>query len=418
MPEEKNNINRRNFLKTVAAAGAGSAFLPGKLLAEQKDPNVADAKIVDPNALKKPKKPPIPMRKFGKFKYKVPIYSLGLMFNVLDKMIVLRKSIQLGVTFWDTANNYAGGNSEIAVGKFFTQNPKLRKKIILTTKSSGARSTDNVEQKLQLSLKRMNTDYIDIYYGVHAIRRPGQLTDDLRKWAEDAKKRKLIKFFGFTTHANTDCLLAAAKTDWIDVIMTNYNFRLMQKPEMQDAIQACYEKGIALIAMKTLAHKVENDKDKELIEYFTKKGYTEAQAKIKAVLQDKRFCTACVGIGSGNIEHLILDVDAVKDKNKLSKKDLAFLADYAQKTCDGYCPGCSQICSKAVPDMPYIAEIMRYLMYYNSYGQQKEARELFAKIPGTVRNKLLSIDYSLAEARCPQHLPIGKLVAEAVSKLA
>ncbi len=61
---------------------------------------------------------------------------------------------------------------------------------------------------------------------------------------------------------------------------------------------------------------------------------------------------------------------------------------------------------------------MRYLMYYNSYGEQKEARELFAKIPQKVRAKLLSVDYSQAEARCPQNLPIGKLMAEAVSKLA
>jgi hypothetical protein len=57
-------------------------------------------------------------------------------------------------------------------------------------------------------------------------------------------------------------------------------------------------------------------------------------------------------------------------------------------------------------------------MYYNSYGKQTEARQLFAQIPDNVRNKLLSIDYSPAEARCPQHLPIAKLVAEAVSKLA
>lgn len=410
-------------MKSIAVAGAGSAFLSGKLLADQKDPNIADPNIADPNiadpnAVKKPETPLIPLRKFGKYNYKVPIYSLGLMFNVLDKMIVLRKSIQLDVTFWDTASNYGGGNSEISIGKFFTQNPKLRKKMILTTKASGARSSDDVEQKLQLSLKRMNTSYIDIYYGVHGIRRTGQLTDDLRKWAEDAKKRKVIKYFGFTTHANRECLLAAAKTDWIDVIMTSYNFRLMQDKKMQEAVQACHEKGIALIAMKTLAHKVENDKDKELIEYFTKKGYTEAQAKIKAVLQDKRFCTACVGIGSGNLEHLILDVDAVKDKSNLSKKDLAFLSDYAQKTCDGYCPGCSEICSQAVPEMPYIAEIMRYLMYYNSYGDHELARQLFAKLPANAKRRLLTADYSRAEKLCPHNLPVAKLMNQAVQKLA
>ena len=91
---------------------------------------------------------------------------------------------------------------------------------------------------------------------------------------------------------------------------------------------------------------------------------------------------------------------------------------YAAATCSGYCAGCAYICDAALPDAPYISEVMRYLMYYNSYGEQEEARKLFAQIPGNVRNKLLSTDYSPAEARCPQHLPIGKLIAEAVSKLA
>ncbi|GAH59663.1 unnamed protein product, partial [marine sediment metagenome] len=76
------------------------------------------------------------------------------------------------------------------------------------------------------------------------------------------------------------------------------------------------------------------------------------------------------------------------------------------------------ICDSALPDSPCVSDIMRYLMYYNSYGEQDKAKELFAKIPRKVRNKLLTTDYTLAEARCPQHLPIAKLVAEAVSKLA
>ncbi|MBA7694372.1 hypothetical protein ES703_102981 [subsurface metagenome] len=49
---------------------------------------------------------------------------------------------------------------------------------------------------------------------------------------------------------------------------------------------------------------------------------------------------------------------------------------------------------------------------------QAEARSLFAQIPTGVRNKLLDMDYNLAEARCPQRMPIRELVTEAVSKLA
>jgi hypothetical protein len=61
---------------------------------------------------------------------------------------------------------------------------------------------------------------------------------------------------------------------------------------------------------------------------------------------------------------------------------------------------------------------MRYLMYYNSYGEKDMARKLFAQIPNDARSRLLTADYTLAEARCPQRMPIASLVAEAVSKLA
>jgi len=118
-----------------------------------------------------------------------------------------------------------------------------------------------------------------------------------------------------------------------------------------------------------------------------------------------------------NVGILGENVAAVLDKTKLSQTDMEVLKEYAQATCSGYCAGCAYICDSALPDTPFISDIMRYLMYYNSYGEQDKARQLFAKIPGSVRNRLLSMDYSLAETRCPQHLPIGKLVAEAVSKL-
>jgi hypothetical protein len=60
---------------------------------------------------------------------------------------------------------------------------------------------------------------------------------------------------------------------------------------------------------------------------------------------------------------------------------------------------------------------MRYLMYYNSYGEQEKAKKLFAQIPESVRFGLLTKDYSAAQTRCPQHLPIAKFIKEAVIKL-
>jgi hypothetical protein len=68
-------------------------------------------------------------------------------------------------------------------------------------------------------------------------------------------------------------------------------------------------------------------------------------------------------------------------------------------------------------DMPYVSDIMRYLMYHDSYGEKEEAKRLFANIPAGARDRLPTTDYSLAEARCPQRMPIARLMAEAVKKL-
>jgi predicted aldo/keto reductase-like oxidoreductase len=198
----------------------------------------------------------------------------------------------------------------------------------------------------------------------------------------------------------------------------------MQDSKLLDAIEACHKAGIAIIAMKTTGRttikrfklKIETEADKKLVKSFIQRGFSPEQAAIKLVLQDKRISAAPVQME--NVAVLTKNVAAVLDKTKLTQTDIEIFNEYARATCTGYCAGCANICDSALPDAPYVSDIMRYLMYHNSYGDRDRARELFAQIPGNVRNKLLSIDYRRAEARCPQHLPIRNLVAEAVTKLA
>jgi len=407
----------------MGAAGLGSVFASGEATAGQSEP-----KTINPNApkAKKPETPQMPVRKLGKTGVEVSCLSLGGDFSFIDKQIILRKALQSGVTYWDTAHNYGGGNAELGIGIFLTKNPNARKQLFIVTKPAifwGPITAEKVEERLQTSLKRMNTKYVDLYYACHGLSDPAQLTDELKQWAKSAKKRKLIRFFGFSTHKNmAKCLAAAAKLDWIDAITTLYNFRVMQNDDMQAAIDACHKAGIGLTAMKAFSRgvrrlqPVETEQDKKLLAYFQKRGFTEQQAKIKVVLQDKRFSAVCVGMQ--NISLLTTNIDAVLNKTKLTQADKDALNEYARATCSNYCAGCAHICDSALPNTPFISDIMRYLMYYNSYGNRNRARDLFAKIPGRIRNRLLSADYSLAETRCPQHLPIAKLVAEAVSKLA
>ncbi len=413
MKEKRDRINRRNFLKTIGVLGAGSAIASAK----------AQDEVNEPNAVQKEEEAKVaklPQRKLGKADIKLPVLANGLMFDIVENQVILRANLHYGIIYWDTAYNYAGGNSELGIGEFLKKNPDIRKKLFIVTKASHARTPEQVEQRLKQSLERMNTSYIDLYFGIHACENPEfQLTEGMRKWAESAKKRKLIKYFGFSTHKNMEkCLMAASKLDWIDAIMTVYNLSVMQKPGMQEAVQACYEAGIGLIAMKVLIRMQREKPEAEgkIVTHFIEKGYTREQALIKAVLQDKRIAVSCIRME--NVTLLKSNVAAVLDKTELARKDLGALKTYAAEICSGYCAGCADICDSALPDVPYVSDIMRYLMYYNSYGDTDRARELFAQVPGNVRKKLLTVDYSPAVARCPQHLPIGEMVVEAVRKLA
>ena len=255
MNEEPKRLDRRNFLKTVGAGALGAALAGCKgkeqpTVADPNDPNSPAAADPQPQTAAK-----LPTRVLGKTGVKVPVLGLGTMYNLVDNQIMLIKSLELGVNYWDTAHSYGGGNSELGIGKYFERNPEKRKEIFLATKASVHNeplTAENMEERLQLSLERMKTDHVDLYYGAHDLPDPSYLTDELKAWAKDAKDRGLIRLFGFSTHKNMiENLNAGARLDWIDVIMTSYNFRLVQDPKMLEAVDACHKAGIGLVAMKT-----------------------------------------------------------------------------------------------------------------------------------------------------------------------
>ena len=423
MQKEQNGINRRNFLKTIGAAGFGSVLASTQAIPGSSKPNDAQTE-------QQPAYPQVPKRRLGKLTrlnesgkkvpLEVPCLSFGTFQVDTDNQLLLRKTLHWGINYWDTAYNYSGGNSELGIGKFLARDPKIRKQLSIASKASNTTTIADMEDRLQTSLKRMKTDYIDLYY-LHEIETTERLNNDLRDWAHNAKQRGLIRFFGFTTHRNmTECLNVGAKLDYVDAIMLKYNFREMQDKRLNAAIDACSKAGIGLTAIKVMGKgqvkKIETEGDKKLTEHFLKRGFTEGQAKIKAVLADERISSACVGMK--NMTLLTSNIAAVFDKTEFTDEDMKVFRKVSQETSSGYCAGCASICDSALPDVPCVSDVMRYLMYYNSYGAKDDARRLFAQIPAEIRSRLLSTDYSLAEARCPQRLPIARLMAEAATTLA
>jgi hypothetical protein len=348
----------------------------------------------------------------------VSTLSLGGMFDILNNRLVLAKALDWGINYWDTAEGYGRGRSEEGIGRWFARNPHTRKQVFLVTKLSTRRGGD-FTSRLEESLKRLHTDYVDLFF-VHGIRSIDEMEVSLKSWGEAMKKAGKIKLFGFSTHTNMEeCLEGAAKLPWIDGIMFTYNYRLMHEPRMKEAVEACYRAGIGLTAMKTQGGgpvKSDSESEIEMAGRFMQKGFSDNQAKLMAVWQDKRIASICSQMP--NLTIMATNAAAAVEQTRLSKSDRALLAQYAEETCGDYCAGCERLCSEVLAQRVEISKVMRCLMYFHSYQDLGLARSTFQSLPAQTRELLTQMDFSTAERSCPRNLQIGRLMREATTLFA
>ncbi len=157
----------------------------------------------------------LPVRTLGRTGIKVPILGFGsgsrfLMYQAEDKAIeALNRAIDLGITYIDTAHSYGDGKSEQRVGQVMATR---RKEVTLATKIA-ARTADGARRQIELSLKRLNTDQLDVLH-IHALKNmadlaaieaPGGVLEALY----EARERKVTRAIGITCHADPAALQAA-----------------------------------------------------------------------------------------------------------------------------------------------------------------------------------------------------------------
>ncbi len=405
------DLTRRDLLKGAGAAGLGSLLLSTGAGAATGGTTAAPESQAGEHPL-------VSTRQFGKSGVRVSMLSLGGMFDIPSNQLVLKQAFDWGVTYWDTADCYGEGKSEEGIGKFFAKYPDARSKVFLATKSD-SRDPEGMSRLLDQSLERMKTDYIDFYL-LHGVNDIDEVSEKTRQWVEQAKAGKKIKLFGLSTHKNMErIMLASAKLGWIDGIMMTYNFRIMQSKEMKEAVEACIGAGMGLTAMKTQGGgpvSVESEAEIKLAGRFLEQGFTDKQARLKAVWENHQIASICSQMP--NMTILMSNVAAALNQTKLSAGDWKLLERYASETGCGYCAGCAHICEMIVAGSPPISDVMRYLMYFQSYGDRDRARDLYAKLPEETRDILASADFSPAERRCPQRLHIGRLMRDASILLA
>ena len=162
---------------------------------------------------------------------------------------VVKRCLDLGINYFDTANGYS--TSEERIGKAVRGR---RKDVFIATKTFPG-TAEIIEQNLDLSLKRLNTDYIDLYqfHGINDIPTLQKILDPengLIKVFEKAKKAGKIRHIGITSH-QMDAAKAQVKTGKFETIMFPFNFITCEPAD--ELLPLCREQDMGFIAMKPMA---------------------------------------------------------------------------------------------------------------------------------------------------------------------
>jgi uncharacterized protein len=222
----------------------------------------------------------IPTVTLGKTGVKVPRLSLGLgsrFCEISDPEMadqLLNYAIDNGMYYWDTAysyvNNKNGVVSEERVGRIFKDR---RKEVFISTKVA-SREPDEAMRQIETSLKRMNTDYVDILK-VHSV----TTMEDVEKASEKGgvvellyrmKEEGVARFIGFSGHTDSEAMKAMAERHNFDtmlIALNQYGNTKYQREEV--SVPAAHAKGMGVITMK-LVRPRETDaslSSKDLIRY-------------------------------------------------------------------------------------------------------------------------------------------------------
>ena len=170
----------------------------------------------------------VPTRTFGKTGVNVSILAFGGSQNLMSKQLLLRQAFKMGVTYWDTAHSYSGGKIERAMGKYFAKYPDDRKKVFLVTKVDSS-VPKQMTRYLEKSLESLKTSYLDLFF-IHMVSDvKDEINHETKAWAEKAKAKGKIRFFGFSTHNNMEnSLIEGAKLGWVEKLMTTFVKRTRQ----------------------------------------------------------------------------------------------------------------------------------------------------------------------------------------------
>ncbi len=239
--------DRRSFLRTLATITGGMMISTNDIQGSFAAPRDRLGDL-------------LPLRKLGKTGEQVTMLGVGgAHIGRADEktaQAILEAALEGGVRFFDNAESYNSGVAEQKYGKYLV--PKYRDVAFIMTKST-ARNGKLAQQHLEDSLRRMKTDYVDLWQ-IHAVSSPAdvdaRIENGVLEVARKAKESGKARYIGFTGHADFHAhQRMLERTDILETCQMPVNcFDPTYKSFINNVLPTLVDRNMGILAMKTLSN--------------------------------------------------------------------------------------------------------------------------------------------------------------------
>ena len=358
---------------------------------------------------------------FGKTGIKVSRLGFGCMrfpftevdgkkvFDEEQSIRMMHRAMELGVNYFDTAPGYCDTLSEIIVGKALKGR---RDQVYLSTKyPTETAGGDDYERKLETSLKKLDTDYIDFYHfwGISLETWEKKLDTPDGPFARALKLRDqgVIRHISFSFHDKPENMMEIIRRGQGQLASVLCQYNLLDRAN-EDAIAFAHEQGLGVTIMGPVGGGRLGAPSQVIQDLLPGKVQSSAEMALRFVMNNPNVNIALSGMSS--MEMVEENARVASDMSPLSAEENArvdAMLEENRRLAELYCTGCNYCmpCPKGLN----IPEIFKMMNYHRVYGLTDYAKKTYASIGAqhlNFKNAAACVGCGLCEKKCPQHLHI------------
>ncbi len=325
---------------------------------------------------------------------------------------LLHRAFDLGINYFDTARGYCNEDSQRAVGEALEDR---RDKVVISTKNPCfGKNEKEWWINLENSLKRLRTDYLDIYnfHGISWKIYKENIERRIGAWMRKAYDQGLVRHICCSMHDRNDALVKMVDTGMFESITLQYN--LIDR-SLEKGMAHAREKGVGIVVMGPVGGG-RLAEPSEVMQDVAGGSVRIPELALRFVLSNPNVNVALSGMST--IEQLEENVKIADAGDTLPEDYMAEikrrLVDL-RKMADLYCTGCGY-CLPCPQDVN-IPRIFQLLNQGRIYGIWESARQAYADLGEaaweTGEKATKCIECGLCEPKCPQHIMIRDQLKDA-----